>query len=224
MKTLPVVIISVALFILAGVIGSTRIQKKSLPDSPVSPTPSSTETVTSTPVPSTTSSAVTVPADAVSAHQIKLSTTKGDILLNLYPEDAQLAVQNFVTLGTRGYYNGTIFHRVIANFMNQGGDPTGTGSGGESIYGKIFKTELNNHKFIAGSLGGARTSAMNTNGSQFFINAAAYPSLDGQYTQFGQTADDASLAVVQAINSVKTDSGDKPLEDIKVTAFSITKA
>lgn len=211
MKT-PVIIALVAVFAIFS-LGGVLLATRSTSNIP-------TSVPSSTPAPSP----VAFPSDAVSAHQIKLSTSMGDITLNLYPDDAPLAVTNFVTLGKRGYYNGTIFHRVIKDFMDQGGDPTGTGSGGESIYGKVFKTEITKHSFVAGALGAARTNAIDTNGSQFFINAVAYPSLDGQYTEFGQTADAASLAVVQAINAVPTNpSSDKPLSDVKVTGFTITQ-
>ena len=180
---------------------------------------------TTTPTPSASASATpTAGADFVSAKQVILKTDKGNITLNMFPADAPLAVQNFVTLGKRGYYNGVIFHRVIQGFMDQAGDPTGTGSGGASIYGPTFKTEINSHQFVKGVLGVARTSAMDTNGSQFFIMAADTHSLDGQYTAMGQVADTASQAVVDAINSVPTDSSDdKPLTDVKITGFEITQ-
>ena len=224
MKTLPIVIVAIAGLTLLGVAGSTLSQHTPQQQTPQ---PSPTSSITQTPVPSqsTTSATTPAPADAVSAHQVKVSTSMGDIVLNLYPEDAPLAVQNFVTLGKRGYYNGTIFHRVIKGFMSQGGDPTGTGSGGESIYGKVFKTEITQHQFGPGALGGARTDAMDTNGSQFFIDAADAQFLNGKYTQFGQTADDASLTVAKAINDVQTSkANDKPLNDVKITGFTITKA
>ena len=226
MKTSVIIalVVAFALFSIGGTYLATKGSSNSAATTPTTtPTTTATSSAKVTPMPSMAPTP-TAPADAVSAHQVKLSTTMGDITLNLYPADAPLAVTNFVTLGKRGYYNGTIFHRVIKGFMNQGGDPTGTGSGGESIYGKIFKTEITKHSFIAGSLGAARTNAMDTNGSQFFINAAEYPSLDGQYTQFGQTADESSLAVVKAINSVPTGASDKPTADIKVTGFEITQA
>lgn len=191
-------------------------------DDPTLPTDTS-KTTTMTPTPSA-APAVKAPteADAVSANQVILKTTKGDITLNLFPADAPLAVKNFVTLGKSGYYNGVIFHRVIAGFMDQAGDPTGTGSGGESIYGKPFKTEINDHKFLKGVLGVAN-SGMDTNGSQFFIMAADYPSLNGGYTAMGQVADSASQTVVDEINKVPVNSSDKPLEDVKITGFQIVK-
>lgn len=184
--------------------------------------PTSTNTTTvNTPTPSTATSAN--PADAVSASQVTVTTSEGAITLNLFPEDAPLAVTNFVTLGKRGYYDGVIFHRVIKGFMNQAGDPTGTGSGGESIYGAKFKTEINDRPFLKGVLGVARTAQMDTNGSQFFIMAADNNSLDGQYTVMGQIADTDSQSVVDKINAVATNSADKPLSDVKITGFAIVK-
>lgn len=213
MKTSTLAVIIVVLLIPIGILLATKKSDKTATNSP---TPNVSPTMTPTPASST-------PADAVSASQVILKTAKGDITLNLYPQDAPLAVTNFVTLGKRGYYNGVIFHRVIKGFMDQAGDPTGTGSGGESIYGAKFKTELNSHQFTKGTLGVARTSAMDTNGSQFFIMAADTHSLDNQYTAMGAVADAASQAVVDAINGVATDSGDKPLEDVKITGFQIVK-
>ena len=222
MKT-PVIVALIVIFAAFSLGGAYLATRPATPASDVTSASSPTPSANATPM-STAAAQPTAPADTVSAHQVKLSTTMGDITLNLYPDDAPLAVANFVTLGKRGYYNGTIFHRVIKGFMDQGGDPTGTGSGGESIYGKVFKTEITKHSFIAGALGGARTSAMDTNGSQFFINAKEYPSLNGQYTQFGQTADAASLAVVQKINAVPTGANDKPTTDVKVTGFAIIQS
>ena len=180
------------------------------------PTSSSTPTSTNTPT-------VTDPADAISAHKVTLKTSKGDIAINLFPEDAPMTVKNFVTLGKRGYYNNVTFHRVIQNFMIQGGDPTGTGSGGESIYGATFKDEINSHKIVMGSVAMANRGP-NTNSSQFFIvTEANQPGLDGSYTCFGQVADDASQAVVKAIGAVPVDSNDKPTQTVSMTGFDITQ-
>lgn len=178
---------------------------------------------TPSPTPSPSASAMQDPADVVSATSVTLTTSMGAINLKLYPEDAPLAVKNFVTLGKRGYYNGVIFHRVIAGFMDQAGDPDGSGTGGQSIYGRYFKTEINSRQFKPGVLGAARTNAMDTNGSQFFIMAAEAASLNNQYTVFGETADEASLAVVKAINVVKTDASDKPLSPVTITGFTINQ-
>ena len=163
------------------------------------------------------------PADVTSAKQVILKTSKGDIRIDLFDTDAPRTVKNFVTLGKRGYYNGVIFHRVIKDFVIQGGDPTGTGTGGESIYGKKFNDEINSHKIVKGSVAMAN-AGKNTNGSQFFIvTESAQPSLDGSYTNFGQVSDDASMSVVQAIAAVETDSNDRPKEDVKIVGFEIVK-
>lgn len=188
-------------------------------------TKKSTENAVATATPSSSPSAEASAdnAETFTAHQVKLSTSKGDILINLYPEDAPKTVKNFVTLGKRGYYNGVTFHRVIKDFMIQGGDPTGTGTAGESIYGAKFEDEFNSHKIVAGTVAMAN-SGKNTNGSQFFIvTESAQTQLDGVHTAFGQVADDASMAVVRAIAAVEVDSSDKPTTAITMTGMEITK-
>jgi cyclophilin family peptidyl-prolyl cis-trans isomerase len=163
---------------------------------------------------------LTVPDDAVSATRVVLNTTKGNIRLSLYPQEAPLAVLNFVTLGQRGSYNNIIFHRVIRDFMIQAGDPTGTGRGGSSIYGRNFPNEQNKYKYVPGTLGMAN-AGRDTNGSQFFIvTEKDQPSLNGGYTIFGQ-ADNGSMDVVRAIAAVPTDAQDKPLEEVKITGFTV---
>jgi len=107
----------------------------------------------------------------------------GDIMIELYPKDAPIAVNNFVFLARDHYYDGVTFHRVIAGFMAQAGVPTGTGAGGP---GYSIKDEFNSRKFLAGTVGMAKTSAPNSGGSQFFIDFSPQPSLDGSYTVFGQ--------------------------------------
>ena len=171
---------------------------------------------TATPTTSPTSGDTAV----YSAHKVKLSTSKGDIVIKLYPEDAPKTVQNFVTLGKRGYYNNVTFHRVIKDFMIQGGDPTGTGSGGESIFGAKFDDEINSHKIVAGTVAMAN-SGKNTNGSQFFIvTESAQTHLDGVHTAFGDVDPD-SMSVVRAIAAVQVDSSDKPVEAVTMTGFSV---
>lgn len=226
-SVVAIVTVVAILLISAGLVAAVTLSKnktnknnnQSNVENTSTPTASTSGTVSTSGTP--TSTEANIPADSVTAHKVVLSTEKGDITLDLYPEDAPLAVRNFVTLGKKGYYNNVIFHRVIQDFMIQAGDPTGTGTGGESIYGPTFKTEINSRLFAKGTLGAARTSAMDTNGSQFFImTQGAYPSLDGQYTVFGQ-ADEASMAVVQAIGAMPVDSNDKPLTDVKITGFKI---
>lgn len=186
---------------------------------PASPTPSTTNQPTTNPSAMTTAN-LKVPKDAVSASKILLKTDKGDITIDLYPKDAPYTVMNFVTLGARGYYNGIIFHRVIQNFVIQAGDPTGTGTGGQSIYGQEFPDEINSHKIVQGSVAMANAGP-NTNGSQFFIvTQSAQPSLDGHYTDFGMV-EPSSMPVVAAIAAVPVDSNDKPLTPVKITGFQI---
>lgn len=207
----PAVLVAIIIVLLLP-IGAFVLTSKSSTATP-------TTTSSSTPTPSTNT--VTDPADAISAHQVILKTSKGDITLNLYPEDAPMTVKNFVTLGKRGYYDNIIFHRVIQDFVIQAGDPNGTGTGGTSIYGDTFKDEINSHKIVQGSLAMANRGP-NTNSSQFFIvTKTAQPSLDGSYTNFGQVADAASQAVVEAIAAVPVDSNDKPTTPVSITGFQI---
>ena len=148
-----------------------------------------------------------------------IKTTLGDITLELYQKDAPKTVANFEGLANKSYYNGVIFHRVIKDFMIQGGDPTGTGTGGQSIYGKEFADEINSHKIVPGTLAMANRGP-NTNSSQFFIvTEQDQPSLDGHYTVFGQVT--AGMDVVKKIAAVPTDNNDKPLKDVKMTSVTV---
>ena len=137
-----------------------------------------------------------------------LQTNHGAIELELYPVEAPKTVDNFVKLARDGFYDGLIFHRVIPDFMIQGGDPTGTGRGGP---GYQFEDEFNEHKVDRGALAMANAGP-NTNGSQFFIvTAGACPWLDGKHTVFGRVT--SGMDVADALSTVPSDSGDKPLED-----------
>lgn len=148
-------------------------------------------------------------------HTVVLKTSKGDITLELDADAAPHAVTNFVTLTKQGYYDGLIFHRVIADFMIQGGDPKGNGTGGESIFGKTFDDENLNAPMVRGTLAMANRGP-DTNGSQFFIiQAASTPWLQGSYTAFGKVTE--GMDVVDAIANAKRDASDKPLEDITFT-------
>ena len=108
---------------------------------------------------------------------------KGKIVIDLFAKDVPIAVSNFIYLAQKGYYNGCTFHRVIADFMAQGGDPTGTGSGGP---GYTFGLEITKHKHVTGAISMANTNRPNSNGGQFFICFKDLPFLDGGYTVFGQ--------------------------------------
>ena len=144
---------------------------------------------------------------------IKMSTG-GVIKVELYPEIAPNTVNNFISLVNQGYYNGIIFHRVIAGFMIQGGDPNGTGTGGPgySIKGEFTQNGFNNPlKHDRGVISMARTMMPNSAGSQFFIMHANSYYLDGQYAAFGKVIE--GIEVVDAIAETKTDWGDRPYED-----------
>jgi cyclophilin family peptidyl-prolyl cis-trans isomerase len=140
-----------------------------------------------------------------------LHTNHGAIALELYPEDAPKTVENFVTLASDGFYDGVIFHRVIPDFMIQGGDPTGTGRGGP---GYQFEDEFNDHKVVRGALAMAN-GGPNTNGSQFFIvTAEACSWLDGKHTVFGSVTD--GMDVVDAISQLPRDGMDRPNEEVVI--------
>src|SRR5437899_12148845 len=144
-------------------------------------------------------------------------TNHGSIELELFDDDAPMTVENFKKLAQDGFYDGVIFHRVIEDFMIQGGDPTGTGSGGP---GYQFEDEFNDHPVARGFLAMANAGP-NTNGSQFFIvTADACPWLDGKHTVFGRVA--SGVDVVQEISKIDTDARDKPLEEIRIEAVQVS--
>lgn len=175
-----------------------------------------------------------------------IKTNHGEIVIQLFPEQAPKTVENFVGLAKKGYYDGVIFHRVINDFMIQGGDPTGTGMGGESIWGAPFEDEFSNELFnIRGALSMANAGPA-TNGSQFFIvqnqnvpaqmagqmEAAGYPKeiitayekggtpwLDHRHTVFGQVT--SGMDVVDEIAAVERDMADKPKEDVVIETVEI---
>ena len=145
-----------------------------------------------------------------------IETNHGSIGLELYDEDAPKTVGNFVKLARDGFYDGVLFHRVIENFMIQGGDPTGTGSGGP---GYQFEDEINKHAVQRGSLAMANAGP-NTNGSQFFIvTAEACPWLDGLHTVFGQVT--SGMDVVDTISHVDTDMQDRPLSEVRIDSVAV---
>jgi len=178
---------------------------------------------------------------------VVMNTTMGAIKIKLFPEIAPKTVENFITHAENGYYDGIIFHRIIQDFMIQGGDPTGTGMGGESIYGATFEDEFSDKAFnIRGALSMANAGP-GTNGSQFFIvqksdmdssmlsqmKKAGYPEeiveaystnggtpwLDNRHTVFGHVIE--GMDVVDAMALVKKNSSDKPLEDIKIESIEV---
>ncbi len=145
-----------------------------------------------------------------------LTTNKGEIGLELFDEDAPKTVANFLKLSRDGFYDGVIFHRVIPDFMIQGGDPTGTGMGGP---GYKFEDEPNAHPVERGAIAMAN-SGPNTNGSQFFIvTADACPWLDGLHTVFGRVS--SGMDVVDAIGAARTGAQDRPVDEIRIDSVSV---
>ena len=178
---------------------------------------------------------------------VTVHTNQGDFTLELFPEVAPKTVENFLTHAKNGYYDGVIFHRVIEDFMIQGGDPTGTGMGGESIYGRTFEDEFSREAFnLYGALSMANAGP-NTNGSQFFIVTAKQvpaqmlkqlkdggwpeeiveeyakvggtPWLDHRHTVFGRVIE--GMDVVLKIEGVKRNAQDRPLEDVVIESMDV---
>lgn len=144
-----------------------------------------------------------------------LETSLGDVQLELYWDHAPRTCKNFAELARRGYYNGVIFHRIISDFMIQGGDPTGTGRGGTSIYGQKFEDEMHlDLRFTGAGILAMANAGPNTNGSQFFITLGPTPYLDNKHTIFGRVS--SGMRVVQRLGSVAVDAQSKPKEDIKI--------
>jgi len=140
-----------------------------------------------------------------------MHTSKGTIEIELFDEDAPKTVENFRKLSAAGFYDGVIFHRIIPDFMIQGGDPDGTGTGGP---GYTFEDEFNDHKIVRGALAMANAGP-NTNGSQFFlVTVAEAPWLDGKHTVFGRIT--GGMDVLDAIEAVETDARDRPLDPPKI--------
>ena len=144
-----------------------------------------------------------------------METTKGNIEITLKPEIAPKAVENFATHSKNGYYNGTIFHRVIKDFMIQGGDPKGNGTGGESIWGKEFEDEFDPAvTFDKPGILAMANRGPTTNGSQFFITTAPTPWLNQRHTIFGEVTN--GYDIVEKIQNADTNAADRPVEEIKV--------
>ena len=189
-----------------------------------------------------------VDIEAVDGPIATIKTNHGDMRIKLFPEHAPKTVANFTALSKDGYYDGVIFHRIIKDFMIQGGDPTGTGMGGESIYGESFEDEFSEELYnVRGALSMANAGP-NTNGSQFFIvqnqhlpyskkeiarggwpepiaeiyaEQGGTPHLDRRHTVFGQLADEASYEVLDAIAGVETGAMDKPVDDVVIETIEI---
>ena len=189
-----------------------------------------------------------VDIEAVDGPIATIKTNHGDMRIKLFPEHAPKTVANFIALSKDGYYDGVIFHRIIKDFMIQGGDPTGTGMGGESIYGESFEDEFSEELYnVRGALSMANAGP-NTNGSQFFIvqnqhlpyskkeiarggwpepiaeiyaEQGGTPHLDRRHTVFGQLADEASYEVLDAIAGVETGAMDKPVDEVVIETIEI---
>jgi cyclophilin family peptidyl-prolyl cis-trans isomerase len=146
-----------------------------------------------------------------------MQTTEGEIAFELFDEDAPKTVENFRKLASDGFYDGLAFHRVISDFMIQGGCPQGTGTGGP---GYTFEDEINSHKIARGALAMANAGP-NTNGSQFFIvTAQACPWLDGKHTVFGEVS--GGMDVVDKLDAVTTDGRDRPIEPIGIASIELS--
>ena len=156
---------------------------------------------------------LTLNAQTKNPHVV-LQTTQGNIELELYPDVAPLAVENFMTHIKNGYYNGIAFHRIIKGFKIQGGDPTESGRGGESIWKKPFKDEFKGKLFSKAGVLAMANAGPHTNGSQFFITTAPTPWLNGYHTIFGR-ATTSSMTTIMKLNNVATlgrSGGDRPQE------------
>ena len=152
---------------------------------------------------------------ALVASEVVFETTQGKIVFALKPEVAPKACENFEGLVKKGYYDGITFHRIIKNFMIQGGDPTGTGRGGQSIYGQPFEDEFKpNVMFNKAGILAMANAGRNTNGSQFFITTVPTPHLNGRHTIFGEVIE--GMDFVQKLENVVTDGRDMPMQPQKI--------
>jgi peptidyl-prolyl cis-trans isomerase B (cyclophilin B) len=150
--------------------------------------------------------------------QATMTTSEGPITIELFDQDAPKTVANFKKLAGDGFYDGLVFHRVIKDFMIQGGCPQGTGTGGP---GYTFEDEFNEHKIVRGALAMANAGP-NTNGSQFFLVTVPEASwLDGKHTVFGQITD--GMDVVDKIEGKPTDARDRPTDDVRIESLTITE-
>ncbi|MBL1212310.1 MAG: peptidylprolyl isomerase [Ignavibacteriae bacterium] len=152
----------------------------------------------------------------------KVQTNMGLIEIELYEDKVPKTVGNFVGLAEKNYYDGIIFHRVIEGFMIQGGDPTGTGMGGESFYGKSFEDEFDpDLRHTEPGILSMANAGPNTNGSQFFITLAATPWLDGKHSVFGKVI--TGMDVVEKIGKVETGAQDRPVNEVVMEKVTIEK-
>lgn len=154
-----------------------------------------------------------------SGYRVQFQTSAGNIVVDLAPEVAPNHCRNMIGLARCGFYDGLVFHRVIEGFMIQGGCPSGTGTGGP---GYNIDAEFNGMKHEAGVLSMARSQNPNSAGSQFYICLGTHTHLDRNYTAFGKTADEESMAVVRKIGSVEVDSSDRPRQKVTIHKAVVT--
>ena len=165
---------------------------------------------------------IPAPKSRKTSSRVILETTQGKIEIVLFPEKAQMTVENFVGLVKKGYYDGIIFHRVIPGFMIQGGDPTGTGRGGESLWGRPFQDEFRSGlKFDKPGILAMANSGPDTNGSQFFITVASTPWLNNRHTIFGEVI--KGYDVVEKIAKTPTGPGNLPLVEQKILRATLIR-
>mmetsp|Transcript_7760 Transcript_7760/g.15862 ORF Transcript_7760/g.15862 Transcript_7760/m.15862 type:complete len:169 (-) Transcript_7760:63-569(-) len=158
--------------------------------------------------------------ESAGAPLVSVETTMGNFTVELYYKHAPKTCRNFIELSKKGYYNNVIFHRIIKDFMIQGGDPTGTGRGGESIYGKKFEDEITRElKHTGAGILSMANSGPGTNGSQFFVTLAPTPWLDGKHTIFGRVYD--GMDVIKRLGAIQTDRMDKPVHEVKILRASV---
>ncbi|CAF0978290.1 unnamed protein product [Didymodactylos carnosus] len=163
-----------------------------------------------------------IPPDDWQPPFVTLETTLGKIVVELYWQHAPKTCRNFAELARRGYYNGCKFHRIVKEFIIQAGDPTGTGRGGASIYGKYFDDEIHPQlKHTGAGILSMANAGANTNGSQFFITLAPLQALDNIHTIFGRIY--SGMGIAQKISFVETSDNDRPVEDVKITKAYITQ-
>lgn len=239
-RTIGIVIIG--LLVIGLIVGVARGRRTKSVSADSTSTPTAAPAVAA----ATTTAPDDTPDDAITAKYVAINTSQGTIVVELFQDSAPRTVTNFATLAKRGYYNNLTFHRVVKDFVIQGGDPNGDGSGGESIYGPTFADEINavslglsadlitqykqrgyeyrtditSHKMEVGSLAMANRGP-NTNGSQFFIVTGAIPApgLDGRHTVFGKVVQ--GMDVVMKINNVETNGTqlDHPKDAITITTM-----
>jgi cyclophilin family peptidyl-prolyl cis-trans isomerase len=200
----------------------TNVKKEDAAKSLSNAKPEGTPAAPAKGAPATSAAPAAAPAETpakITNEIAVIETNKGTIKIKFFPDVAPKAVENFVGLAKKGYYNGVTFHRVIDGFMIQGGDPDGTGRGGKSIWGKPFADEFSpKYRFDRKGLLAMANAGPGTNGSQFFITLAPTPHLNDRHTIFGEVV--GGMDVVEKIGKVAKGAGDKPIEPVKMTKIT----